>query len=97
MKVAIDYWTKAGNITEGYVFRPVLRGDQVSGDRLGEKVVWQMLRQYAAEIGIPGALRFADYTDCRRTEAFWANFRGSPRSIQIEPTSASLVRRTAPF
>jgi integrase len=37
----------------GYVFRPVLRGDQASGERLGEKVVWQMLRGYAAEMGIP--------------------------------------------
>jgi site-specific recombinase XerD len=27
--------------------------DRVMGDRLGEKVVWQMLREYAAGIGIP--------------------------------------------
>jgi len=24
------------------------------GDRLGDKVVWQMLRQYAEGVGIPG-------------------------------------------
>jgi hypothetical protein len=26
----------------------------VTGERLGEKVVWQMLRRYAAEVGVPG-------------------------------------------
>ena len=53
VKVAIDAWTKAAGLTEGRVFpggswRPPL------GRRLGEKVVWQMLRRYATEVGIPG-------------------------------------------
>jgi integrase len=30
------------------------RGDRVGSERLGEKVVWQMLRQYSAEVGVPG-------------------------------------------
>jgi site-specific recombinase XerD len=54
VKVAIDAWTTAAQIAEGHVFRPVIRRNRVSGDRLGEKVVWQMLRECAAEIGIPG-------------------------------------------
>ena len=53
VKVAIDAWTSPTGIADGRVFRPVIRGDRVAGDRLGEKVVWQMLREYAAEIGIP--------------------------------------------
>jgi integrase len=53
VKVAIDTWTAPTGIADGHVFRPVVRGDRVTGDRLGEKVVWQMLREYAAEIGIP--------------------------------------------
>jgi integrase len=32
----------------------VNRGGRVKGDRLGEKVVWQMLKKYAAEVRIPG-------------------------------------------
>jgi integrase len=40
-------------VTDGYLFRPVNRGDQVIGDRLSEKVVWQMLKPYAAIIGVP--------------------------------------------
>jgi integrase len=54
VKVAIDAWTAPAGLAEDHVFRPVLRGDRVCGGRLGEKVVWQMLREYAAEIGIPG-------------------------------------------
>src|ERR1700733_5363271 len=52
VKVAIDAWTSASGIAAGYVFRPVNRAGAVTGERLGEKVVWQMLRRYAA--GVPG-------------------------------------------
>ncbi len=52
VKVAIDAWTTAAAVDDGQVFRPVTR-DRVSCNRLGEKVVWQMLREYAAEIGSP--------------------------------------------
>jgi len=53
VKVAIDAWTSASVVVVGRVFRPVNRGI-VTGERLGEKVVWQMLRRYAAEVGVPG-------------------------------------------
>jgi site-specific recombinase XerC len=43
VKVAIDTWTAPTGIGDGQVFRPVIRGDRITGDRLGEKVVWQML------------------------------------------------------
>ena len=34
---------------------PVNRADRVTGERLGEKVVWQMLIEpYAEEAGVPG-------------------------------------------
>jgi hypothetical protein len=54
VKAAIDTWTTPSGIADGHVFRPVIRGDRLSGERLGEKVVWQMLREYAAEVGVPG-------------------------------------------
>jgi len=53
VKVAIDAWTSASDIADGHVFRPVNRGGRVTSDRLGEKVVWQMLKKYAAEVGVP--------------------------------------------
>ena len=54
VKVAIDAWTSASYVVDGYVFRPVNRADGVAGGRLGEKVVWQMLQQHAVAIGAPG-------------------------------------------
>ncbi len=62
-KVAIDAWTSAARFEDGYLFRPVNRADRTQGERLGEKVVWQMLRQYAEAIGIPGIAPH----DARRT------------------------------
>jgi site-specific recombinase XerD len=43
VKVAIDAWTSATCVASGHVFRPVNRVGTVTGERLGEKVVWQML------------------------------------------------------
>jgi site-specific recombinase XerD len=65
VKVTIDAWTAPASVTSGYVFRPVSRADQVQGEALSEKVVWQMLRPYAAAAGVPGIAPH----DCRRTAA----------------------------
>jgi integrase len=54
VKIAGDTWTTPALIAEGHVFRPVNRADRAIGARLGEKVVWQMLQQYAEAIGVPG-------------------------------------------
>jgi site-specific recombinase XerD len=54
VKVALDTWTGPAGITEGHVLRPVMRGDQVKGERMTEKVVWQLLQPYAAAAGVPG-------------------------------------------
>jgi len=54
VKVSIDGWTTAAGVAGGRVFRPVNRADIMTGEHLGEKVVWQMLREYAAAIGAPG-------------------------------------------
>src|SRR6202049_184619 len=62
-KVAIDAWIAAAGFTEGFVFRPVNRGDEVSGERMSEKVVWQLLQPYAEAAGVPGIAPH----DCRRT------------------------------
>src|SRR5713101_883484 len=45
VKIAIDLWVLAADLAEGYVFRPVSRADRPTGERLGEKVVWQMLQE----------------------------------------------------
>src|SRR5271156_3311644 len=44
VKGAIDSWISAAGFTEGHLLRPLNRGDQIRGERLTEKVIWQMLR-----------------------------------------------------
>jgi site-specific recombinase XerD len=53
VKNAIDAWTSAAVVIEGHIFRPVHRGDKVHGQRMSEKVVWQLLQPYAVAAGIP--------------------------------------------
>ncbi len=79
VKVAVDAWTAPAAVTDGQVFRPVNRGDRVSGEAMSEKVVWQMLRRYAATAGVPGIAPH----DCRR-------YAGGPDYAEwVRPSSAS--------
>jgi integrase/recombinase XerD len=64
-KNAIDAWTTKAGVTEGHVFRPINRGDKVCGERLSEKVVWQMLKSYVVAAGLPDIAPH----DLRRTTA----------------------------
>jgi site-specific recombinase XerD len=54
VKCTIDAWTAAADVVGGYVLRPVNRGDQVNGERMTEKVVWQVLQPYAKAAGVSG-------------------------------------------
>src|SRR5215475_2468713 len=54
VKVAIDAWTAETGIVDGRIFRPVHRGDQMRGEALSEKVVWQLLQSYAEAVGVKG-------------------------------------------
>ncbi|MGD0001363.1 MAG: site-specific integrase [Bryobacteraceae bacterium] len=54
VKVAIDAWTDAAGVAEGHVLRRINRGDQVQGEQMSEKVVWQLLQPYATAAGVPG-------------------------------------------
>jgi site-specific recombinase XerD len=54
VKVAIDAWASPAEVTDGRVFRPVNRADRIIGDRLAEKVVWQLIKPYAESSGVPG-------------------------------------------
>jgi hypothetical protein len=53
-KVAIAVWAPAASITGAPVFRPVNRGDHAHAAPFNEKVIWQLLRLYAATAGVPG-------------------------------------------
>jgi len=64
-KNAIDAWTSSAEIVEGYLFRPITRGDHVCGDRLSEKVVWQCSSHTSR---VSGSRTVAPH-DLRRTTA----------------------------
>src|SRR5580693_10217314 len=65
VKNAIDAWTAVAGVTEGHLFRPVMRGDRVCGERMSEKVVWQTLKSYVVAAGLPDIAPH----DLRRTTA----------------------------
>src|SRR5579871_5711941 len=54
VKVAIDAWVSAAELTDGVVFRAINRGDRVQAAPMGEKAVWGTLQGYATEAGVPG-------------------------------------------
>src|SRR5689334_20130458 len=54
VKNAIDSWVSAAGVINGPVFRAVDRGGWIRPVALSEKVVWQLLQQYASAVGVPG-------------------------------------------
>jgi integrase/recombinase XerD len=64
VKVAIDQWTTAAGIVDGYLLRPVNKWGTVSEHGIqDEKVIWQLVMAYAQQIGLE---RLAPH-DLRRT------------------------------
>jgi site-specific recombinase XerD len=52
VKNVLDQWLEAANIRSGKLFRRVHKIGKTWGDRLTEKAVWHVLREYAARAGI---------------------------------------------
>src|ERR1035438_7054643 len=52
VKLAIDAWATNAGVANGFTFRPVNRGDRISGNGVSEKIIWQLLRPYAAAVGV---------------------------------------------
>jgi integrase/recombinase XerD len=65
VKVTIDQWTEAAAIDSGRLWRSINRGGRVWGDGLTEKVIWQVVEQYATEAGLANIAPH----DLRRTSA----------------------------
>jgi len=63
VKKLIDDWNRASGVNDGYIFRPVNRAGCPCGSHLGEKVIWQLFRDYSEQVGIPGLAPH----DARRT------------------------------
>ena len=52
VKKTIDDWVEAAGIRQGKLFRCVCRKGTVWGTDITEKVVWHVVREYAAKLGI---------------------------------------------
>ena len=73
VKLAIDEWTDAANITEGIIFRSVSKGDYVNRENISAWSINDIVARYGEEIGVPTLAAH----DLRRTFAKLAHKGGS--------------------
>jgi site-specific recombinase XerD len=88
---ALKRWLEASQICDGPVFRAVV-GDQVGERRLSDKIVWKLVKRYAARAGLDpsklGAhsLRVGHVTQARANGADLAHAKRQLRHKRIETT-----------
>jgi hypothetical protein len=54
VKATVDAWVRAAELDTGKPFRCVCRARKCWGDGVTERVVWHVVKQYAAELGFRG-------------------------------------------
>jgi integrase len=54
VKAAVDLWIGAAGLSGGRVFRCVCRAGKHWGDGVTERLVWTVVKQYAAKLGFTG-------------------------------------------
>jgi len=72
VKAAVDVWTPAAAITDGPVFRAIIKAGRIWGDGMSPKVLWDVVRAAAARAGID---KLAPH-DLRRTCASLCHLAG---------------------
>jgi site-specific recombinase XerD len=86
-KVVIDEWTMAAGLRTGRLFRPVNKGQRLSGDSMTAQSIFETVKKYAAEIGLK---EIAPH-DLRRTFAKLAHRgRAALEQIQLSLGHASI-------
>lgn len=80
-KYAIDLYTKEAGIGEGYIFRPLRKGNKMNGDKMTAQAIRNLTKEYAKKIGVE------DLTphDLRRTFAKLV-YKAGARLDQIQMT-----------
>jgi len=85
-KRAIDEWIETANISSGYVFRPINKGDTITGEKLTSQAIQNIVKEYAAACGFNLAAH-----DLRRTFAQLARKANAPiDQIQLTLGHASV-------
>lgn len=72
-KQAIDEYANASGVVDGVVFRPINKGGRLSGERMTEQAIYNLVTLYAATVGIANLAPH----DLRRTFAKLAHKGGS--------------------
>jgi len=72
-KALIDRWARAAGLREGYVFRPVNKGDRLAGESMTPQAIYQRVRGYVEELGMEDVRPH----DLRRTYAKLAHKGGA--------------------
>ncbi len=52
VKQTVDEWVNAAGVTSGKLFRCVCKAGTAWGDGMTEKVVWHVVKEYAAKLGL---------------------------------------------
>jgi len=85
-KQAIDEWITAAALTNGHVFRPINKGDNLSGDYMSSQAVQNIVKEYADYLGYSLSAH-----DLRRTFAQLARKANAPiDQIQLTLGHASV-------
>ena len=85
-KTLIDRWTTAAGISSGRVFRPVNKGDRITGTSMTPQSVFEAVKGYADQVGVNIAPH-----DLRRTFAKLAHKgRAALEQIQLSLGHASI-------
>ena len=77
VKVLVDDWLQAANLTTGKLFRRVNKNGKAWGEGLTEKAIWRVVREYARKAGIEKLAphdirRYAESRTCRiKTRPSW--------------------------
>ena len=80
VKQIMDDWLSAAQITYGRLFRCVCRRGMVWGTKITEKVVWHVVKEYAARLGIS---KLAPHDLRRSCARFCHNSGGELEQIQF--------------
>ena len=78
-KAAVDQWCSAAGVVDGVVFRPMRRGGHVQPGPLTAQAVFDVVCEYAAQIGVTVRPH-----DLRRTFAKLAHKGGAPVYLSTE-------------
>jgi site-specific recombinase XerD len=99
VKNVLDQWLQAANITSGKLFRRVHKMGEAWGEKLTEKAVWHVVREYATKAGIdklaPHELRRTCARLCHTAGGELEQIQFLLGHISIQTTERYLVANSA--